>query len=67
MRQKLKDAATSTNFWNNLSTIASLIAGTVLISFIHDENTMKEMVWAVLLSSGFHNAGNILAHMNKAK
>lgn len=67
MRQKLKEASTSTNFWNNLSTIASLIAVTVLISFVRDDESAKEMIWAVLISSGFHNAGNILAHMNKEK
>lgn len=65
MRQKLNNSIASTNFWNNLSTIASLVAVTVLISFVRDEDSAKEMIWAVLISSGFHNAGNILAHMNK--
>lgn len=67
MREKLKLASTSTNFWNNLSTIASLAAAIILISFVHDEEAAKDMIWAVLATSGFHNVGNILAHMNKPK
>lgn len=65
MREKLKQSAKSSNFWNNISTIASLITLAVLISFVEDQETVKEMILAYMSSSGFHNAGNILSHVNK--
>ncbi len=64
---KLKASAGSSNFWNNLSNIASIIGVVILISTVDDADVAKQMIWAYMVSSGFYNVGNILSHINKNK
>lgn len=65
MREKLKQSAKSTNFWNNLSTIISSAIMMAIILSVKDAETQRQILLAFLGSSGVHNAGNILAHVNK--
>lgn len=65
MKAKLARSVTSTNFWNNVSSIASAIVGGILLAFINDPQTALEGGLMILITNGMHNAGNILAHMNK--
>ncbi len=67
MTEKLKESSKSTNFWNNLSNIASLGTMVILVSFIKDQEVIKNMVIGYMASAGFFNTGNILSHLNKNK
>ena len=65
MKEKLKQSAKSSNFWNNISTISSLIVFGGILAFVKDPQVMKDLILAYMSSSGIHNAGNVLAHINK--
>lgn len=65
MREKLKQSAKSTNFWNNVSTILSSLIVLSIIYVVDDLETQKQVLTAFFASSGVHNVGNIFAHMNK--
>lgn len=65
MKEKLQQSAKSTNFWNNVSTILGAIALGILTAVLENPESIKDAALMFLLTSGIHNAGNILAHMNK--
>lgn len=65
MREKLKQSAKSSNFWNNVSTIISSLIVMGIVVFVKDPEAQQQILLAFLSSSGVHNAGNVLAHMNK--
>jgi len=65
MKEKLILSAKSTNFWNNISTILSTVVMSVIILGVKDPEAQQQVLLAYLGSSGIHNTGNILAHMNK--
>ena len=65
MREKIKQSAKSTNFWNNVANIASLVVLLAALHFSDDKDSILQIIIAYLGASGSHNLGNILAHMNK--
>ena len=67
MKERLKESAKSTNFWNNLANVISLGLLLGILSFVTDKESTKEIILAYLSGSGVHNMGNILAHLNKDK
>lgn len=67
MIEKLKHSSKSTNFWNNASTIVSLGLLALLTNKIEDPESIKQLVLVLLGSTGVHNMGNILAHVNNPK
>ena len=64
MKKQLKESGRSTNFWNNVTTIAyfilTAVANTDFSNLSVDPIEMKD-----LLAVALFNAANIFYHMNK--
>lgn len=65
MKEKIINSAKSTNFWNNISNIVSGIVLVVLALAVKDPETLKNIILIYAGSTAPHNAGNIMAHINK--
>lgn len=62
MKERLKRSSISSNFWNNFSTVVSGSIIIIMLLFVKDPETIKQVVLAYLASSGVYNAGNIAQH-----
>lgn len=67
VKERFSDSSKSTNFWNNMSNIASLATLVILLNMVKEPQALHQMIWAFLASSGFHNVGNIISHLNADK
>lgn len=65
MIERLKKSAPSSNFWNNTSTIVSGLVLMGLLFHVQDPETVRQMIWAYLGSTGVHNLGNVAQHLFK--
>ena len=64
MLQKLKASSKSSNFWNNLATVGSLLLIAFLTSLQNPE-TIKDINLSQFATIILFNAANILYHSNK--
>lgn len=65
MLQKLKKSKSSSNFWNNVSTIVSAIVYAGLLTFIENPDLIKSTSVVAVASIILQNSSNIITHMNK--
>lgn len=65
MLQKLKKSKASSNFWNNVSTVISVIVYATLMAYVSDPELIKNGSIFAALHLGLSNASNIITHLNK--
>lgn len=67
MLKKLSKSRQSSNFWNNVATIATGLAISAMITFVENPELLKSTSLISVVSLVFYNASNILYHINREK